>query len=409
MKNRREFIKKGILATSLLGIPYSSHSVPPKKNTSLKTLDDLRNSLLLEKELIYFNTGSLGPSPTPVIEAVHQGMLALETNPVKNNWGESGILLEKVREKAAAFIHAEKEEVALLRNTTEGMNFIASGMLNLQKGDEILTTNHEHGGGLSGWNYLQKHLGITVREAEVPLPFDHKKQAINWVLDNVRENTKVVLLSHINTITGDLMPLREIQIALRKINILLIVDGAQALGMVNIDMKDLGVDAYVSSGHKWLMASKGTGIMYIRKEAQEIIQPMPLFSNYNSYSASIGTRNISNYLGMGKAFDIQNEIGKSLIEKGGKELAQYLLKELKKHPGYWDIISSPDESMRSSIISINLKKGNQRDLFNKLGERNIIVKVLPKYNALRFSCHAFLRRNDVDELMRNLVEIMNNE
>ena len=133
------------------------------------------------------------------------------------------------------------------------------------------------------------------------VPIKNKDQILELIENNITDRTKVCSLSHVTTITGLRMPLNEISEITRPKNILLVCDGAQAPGMIAVDVKDLGVDVYATSGHKWLMAPKETGYLYIRKEVQDRIQPVFMHSGYNSYSASSGTRSVANIIGLGLA------------------------------------------------------------------------------------------------------------
>ncbi|MDZ7648697.1 MAG: aminotransferase class V-fold PLP-dependent enzyme [Cytophagales bacterium] len=126
------------------------------------------NCLFLENR-IYLNTGSLGPSPLEVIDGMHAITRQLESNPVGENWGSLGNQMELVRKKVADFIHAEADEIVLTRNTTEGLNLIAQS-LQLNTGDEIITTTLEHGGGEVGLDFLVKTRGAVLKKIELPLP-----------------------------------------------------------------------------------------------------------------------------------------------------------------------------------------------------------------------------------------------
>ena len=122
---------------------------------------------MLRPGLTHLNCGSLGATPRGIIDAVCGYMRELESDPVGNEWGPMGSRMEEVRSKAAEFLGAEKDEVALTRNTTEGMNTVASG-IRLKKGEEILTTHHEHPGGLICWEHQAKHTGAKIVKIRMP-------------------------------------------------------------------------------------------------------------------------------------------------------------------------------------------------------------------------------------------------
>jgi selenocysteine lyase/cysteine desulfurase len=408
MKTRRHFLKKASLGfLGLNTLPF----LPAKANAlSLEQLakiqnDDIlfklvRDSLLLPEGMIYLNTGSLGPSPRQIVDEVSSAMHELESNPVGNNWGHLGQQMEAVRQKVADFIGAEKEEIILTRNTTEGINMVGS-CLDLKPGDEILTTNHEHGGGENGLFYLAETRGAVVKKVEMPMPAASAEQVIDIIKKGITVRTKVVMLSHVSTITGLRMPFEEIYQITRPKNILLIADGAQAPGQMKVDVKKLGVDLYACSGHKWILGPKETGFLYVRKEIQEQIQPVFTRGSKNAYSAASGTRNVATIIGLGKALDFHQTIGPQKIEDRCRSLAVYCEKQLRELKGL-KIISPSDPDLSTGIVSVLLDETPNREVFEKMKQENIIIKLLPKYNALRFSQHMFNTREEVDVLVEKL-------
>lgn len=400
MNTRRSFLQKasfGLLALPNLGKafpgPNPSLTLAPKDNV----FDLVRKSLLLPPDLVYLNTGSLGPSPRQIVDVVASAMHELESNPVINNWGALGQKMEAVRGKVADFIGAEAEEIILTRNTTEGINLIGS-CLELEPGDEILTSHHEHGGGENGLFYLAETRGAVVKKIDPPLPARSPLEIVEQVKAGLTRRTKVVMLSHVSTITGLRMPFAEIAAITRPRGILLIADGAQAPGQIQVDVAALGVDAYVSSGHKWLLGPKETGFLYLRRGVQKRIQPAFTRGSYKAYSAASGTRNVATIIGLGEALDWHRTIGVEEIEQRCLGLARYCREKVQALKGL-EIISPVDPDLATGIVSAKLLEANNREVFSALKEKNVIVKVLPRYNALRFSLHLFNTEADVDRMV----------
>ena len=217
---RRTFVRN--LATGLAALqlwPKLSEALSEQMNvlrTDLAAAPDeealwkrVREEFMLRPGLTHLNCGSLGATPRPILNAVCAYMRELESDPVGNEWGAMGSRMEEVRSKAAEFLGAEKEEVALTRNTTEGMNTVASGVT-LKKGDEILTTNHEHPGGLICWQHLAKHRGVKVVQIKMPVPVEDKGQILQLIGDHITRRTRVCSFSHVETITGLQMPMADI-------------------------------------------------------------------------------------------------------------------------------------------------------------------------------------------------------
>lgn len=364
----------------------------------------VRKQLLVPENRIYLNTGSLGPSPLMVIDTVSSLTRQLEMNPVGENWGPLGNQMELVRKKVADFIHADPEEILLTRNTTEGLNLIGQS-LNLNKGDEILTTTDEHGGGEVGLEFLSQTKGAVIRKFDILIPSASREEVIQTVEKNISQKTKVIMLSHINTSTGMLMPFSEISKITQPKGIILIADGAQAPGLTKVDVKALGVDAYAASGHKWIMGPKETGFLYLRKNFQEKVKAVFSSSGYSTYSASSGTRNVATIIGLGVAIDWLNSIGVDKIQQRCLDIRNYCLGELKNLPAL-KIISPEAPSLSTGIVSFTLEKAKNEDIFNKLKDQNIIVKLLTKHNAIRISCHMFVSKSDIDTFITALKPLL---
>ena len=410
---RRSFLKKS--AAGLLGlISYptlaeSSSKVDFSRRIVGKSDEELfalvRRQLLLDKVIVYMNTGSLGPSPRMVVDKVYEAVHQLERNPVTENWGALGKEMEEVRVKAAKFFNADIDEIILTRNTTEGLSLIGS-TLKLNAGDEILTTNHEHGGAEVGLVYMAEKNGVLLKRIEMPMPAISKEQIVDLIRNSITSNTKVLLLSHVVTITGMRMPINDIAKIAREKGILFVVDGAQAPGMLDIDVKQLGADVYATSGHKWLMGPKETGIVYIRKDIQNRINPIFMASGNASYSASSGTRNVANFIGLGETFSWHEIINRTKIETRVLELSAYCSELLTMVNGL-EIISPSDKNLASAMVSVRLLEAKNHDIYNAMKKENIIIKVLPKYNALRFSMHMFNTKEDIKKLVEQLNTLLN--
>src|SRR5678815_5645403 len=224
--------------------------------------------------LIYLNTGSLGPTPRSIFDEVLKAWTDLEMNPVgKAYGGTTNTLADKTREGVAGLIGCLADEVLLTRSTTNAMTIAGLGM-DLSRGDRVLTTDVEHEGGSAVWKHLEKRRGIGI-DRIVIAPEDHDVRSLVERFDRaITKQTRVISVSHVITSTGLRMPVHEIVKLARSRNILTIIDGAQAVGNIEVDVKAIDCDAYAAPGHKWLLAPKGTGFLYIRKEAASQIQPV---------------------------------------------------------------------------------------------------------------------------------------
>jgi selenocysteine lyase/cysteine desulfurase len=367
----------------------------------------VRREFLLAPGLIHLNCGSAGATPRLVVDAVAGYLRELESDPVHQLYGPMGQAMEAVRRHAAGFLGADESEVSITRNTTEGMNLIAAG-LRLEAGDEVLTTTHEHPGGMSCWQYLAERDGVRVVQVALPAPPKDKAEILQRVADAITPRTRVCSFSHVTMPTGLQMPIREIAAIVRSKGLLLVVDGAQAPGMLPVDVKALGADAYASSSHKWLLAPKGSGLLYVRREAQDRIKPVSLRAGNAVYSSSSGTQNAPHVLGHGLALDFIEAIGRERVAARCRELQLRLRARLEKIAGL-RVLTPSDPELSSAMLSVALEKGRNSDVAERLRkEHKVVVKAVPPtlavaagmaaedYNALRFSTHIFNTEDEVD-------------
>ena len=371
----------------------------------------LRQEFHLKPGFVHFNTGSCGAAPKVVTEAVARYTEEIEVDPVSNTFGGLGSQMEDVRNLAADFLGADVTEIALTRNTTEGMNGVATG-IDWEPGDEVLTTNHEHGGGMVCWQHLQKHRGVVVRYLKMPTPLRHKSEFLDLLERHLTPRTRVCSLMHIDTITGMRYPLADVARITRPRGVLLVCDGAHSPGMLDVDVKALGVDTFASSSHKWMLAPKGSGLLYIRREIQDRVHPVFLYSGYGGYSASCGTRNVAGILGHGVAMEFHNILGRDRVEARCRELSTRLRGHLERIPRV-RILTPAEPELYGGILTFTIDGLSANLLAGRLlEEHNMAVKVAQgtyayvtdrdvegeNYNALRISTHIYTDEADVDRL-----------
>lgn len=409
LNTRRSLLKAASISTLALvsgSVKAFSQGIDFKNSTDISDNDlyaEVRNQLMLKDGLVYLNTGTLGPAPQLAFDKISLMLKRLEANPAIENFGPMGREMETVRDKIAKFMGAYEEEIILTRNTTEGISIVCSG-IEWAEGDEILTTNHEHGGAETGLDFLADTKGAVIKKMTMPYPAESKKQLLDLVKSSITSKTKMVLLSHVETVTGLRWPIKEVSEILKGKDILFIVDGAQAPGMLHIDLHDLGCDVYACSGHKWIMGPKETGVLYMKKSIQEKVNNVFITGGYTAYSRSSGTRNAPIIIGFGDVLDWHMAIGTKRSEKRCMELAAYCYDELSKVSGI-KVISSKNPELGSAIVSFSLPETTDNgELFRSMRDKGITIKRLPQYNAIRISNHIFTTNDDVDKMVALLKE-----
>ena len=379
----------------------------------------LRQEFQLRPGFAHFNTGSCGAAPKAVTEAVARYSHELEGDPVRNTFGGLGSGMEDVRRLAAEFLGADVTEIALTRNTTEGMNGVATG-IDWEPGDEVLTTNHEHGGGMVCWQHVRKHRGVVVKYLKMPTPLRDKDEFLDLLERHLTPRTRVCSLMDVDTITGLRYPLADVARITRPRGVLLVCDGAQSPGMLDVDVKALGVDTFASSSHKWMLAPKGSGLLYIRREVQDRVQPVFLYSGYGGYSASSGTRDVAGILGHGVAMEFHNLLGRDRVEARCRELSARLRGHLKRIPRV-RILTPAQPELCGGILTFSVDGLSAGLLARRLlEEHDMAVKVAQgtyafvpdpdvegeSYNALRVSTHIYNGEADVDRLAAAVEEMV---
>jgi selenocysteine lyase/cysteine desulfurase len=358
------------------------------------------NEYLFADGLTYLNTGTLGPCRRDTIEESLKIWEELELLPVKF-YGKFGAesLAERTRSIAASFLNCDISEMVITNSTTSGMNAIAQG-LRLKAGDRILTTDQEHGGGLLCWNYFAKYYGVTIDKINVPPGEDNSELILKRVKDKLGEKTKLISVSHVLSSTGLRMPIAEISSLARANGVLCIVDGAQAAGAIEVDVKKLGCHAYATSGHKWLMGPKGTGLLYLSKDAQDIIRPMQFEESYNTYNDGNGVVNLACIVGLGKAIEYLQSIGINKIEEHNLGLRHRLFEKLKDLNNV-KILSPADITLASPMLTVLLHDQFERTSFVKmlLDKHKLSIRATHKefgFNGIRFSMHVFNTEREID-------------
>lgn len=365
---------------------------------------DAPDDFLFSPGLVYLQTGSLGPTPRPVMDRTIAAWRELELNPVAWGYGAHEKAMDGVRAQAAALLGCKTEEIILTKCTTDGINSIAQG-LTLAPGDRILTTDQEHPGGRVGWDYVARRFGAIIDVVAI-LPGENDAQAIiDRFARQITPRTRVMSFSHLLTSTGLRMPVAELSALARSRGCLAVVDGAQSVGGIAVDVKALGCHAYATSGHKWLLAPKGTGLLYLSEELGNTIDPIAEESGRAAYSASSGVTNIPGVLGLGAAIDYHHAMGTAAIEAHNLALAKQLHEALHELPAL-KVVSPGPGPLASPLVSYSLPPAIAAgDLYTRLANRHqVIVKVVPTswFNGHRISTHRFNSEQDLAALIAAL-------
>ena len=359
---------------------------------------------LFAPELVYLQTGSLGPTPRPVMERTIAAWKELELNPSFYGYGAQEHAMDDVRATAARFLGARTEEIVVTRCTTDGMNMVAQG-LTFATGDRVLTTDQEHPGGRHCWDYVARRFGVALDVVAIP-PGENDAQAIvDRFAKAITPRTRVLSISHLLSSTGLRMPVPELSALARARGCLAIVDGAQSVGGVGVDVKALGCHAYATSGHKWLLGPKGTGLLYLSEELGDRLDIVSTAPNHAAYGDGTGVTSIPSVLGLGAAVEYVTTIGMDRIEAHDLALRNRLFAALQEVPTI-RVVSAPAGPLASGLVTFMLPTERESRAFQEMmrTKHDVELKMVPKVwmNGIRVSTHLFNTDDDVDRLIAAL-------
>ncbi len=418
MVDRRGFLStfSGIAAaaalpTSRVFADLKCQPLPAMPDAALYAKDEeaywaaLRKQFVIPEDEVYLNNGTVGSSPLPVLEAIFNAYQNTErmaqTEPEDYPiWGYAA--WNEFRDPLAAFVGCKRDEIALVRNATEANSYIANGV-DLKAGDEVVITDQEHPGGEHPWDLRAKRYGIEIKKIKLPKPVVNVAAVLNLFSEAISPRTRVIFFSHITTVTGVVLPAKEICALARSKGILSAVDGAHVPGMMKLDLHDLGCDMYSASPHKWLQATKGTGFLYVRDEVIDRVWSTIATEGWNDTKLRaerfqrIGSSNVPALCGLRAAIALANEIGMERIEKRHRQTANYILKEMvQRGAESW---TSPDPALRCAIAAVNVPPIQIGELESWMWKTKKIRIRGGAPAKIRLSTPYYLLRQDVDRFL----------
>ena len=380
-------------------------------------MSNIKSQFLLRDDVTFLNFGSFGACPKPIFERYQQYQLELEQEPVQFITVNGLQYLKQSREALAAYINCPADDVVYVTNPSYAVNIIAKSF-NLQKDDEILTTNLEYGACDRAWNYYCKKVGAKYIRQPITLPIPSKEDLINEFFKGLTSRTKLVFISHLTSSTGLRMPVEEICAIAKQKGILTFVDGAHAPGQLPLNLQTLQADIYTGACHKWMMTPKGSSFLYVKNEHQHLFDPLivswgyqstaPSQSQFLDYHQMQGTRDFSAFLCIPNAIEFMQQNNWSAVSKTCKEMVQQnaprfckLLKATPTAPITDDFICQ----LYSTPIKTKQPLELHRHFFNQY---KIEVPVMPHGDNvfLRYSIQAFNTQNDLDKLYNAVEDII---
>lgn len=415
--NRKSFLRfASLLAASSISesdalaakyeIRNYSGSVAPDDENYWRNVREL---FPLSKERVYLNNGTMGPSPSVVIDAMNEGM---KRNDVEGEY--SGY--EKSKGAIARLVNVAEEEIALTHNVTEGINIACWGVP-LKACDEVILTTHEHVGNALPWLNRQKLQGIVIKTFT---PAPTAAQTIERIKSLITPRTKVIAVPHVPCTQGQVLPVKDICTLASQLGIYSIIDGAHGPGMLDMDLREIGCDTYASCCHKWMLGPKGTGFLYVRSGFGSILQPYfvgggsdkgdwdvtqfpAVMATYSDTAHRYygGTQSLPLAKGVIASVEFLEDIGMQNVTNRVKYLGQYTQQQLLSLGDRINLLTPTEEGSYCGINGFTIDGVDYKAFFKKAMENGVRIRAVPEngLNCLRVSTHIYNSPEDVDALI----------
>jgi selenocysteine lyase/cysteine desulfurase len=364
----------------------------------------IRKQFMLEDGLAYLNTGTLGPTPVPIVKALNEYWRLMAVNPNENSQiFQDG--QEQIRFKAAAFIGATPDEVAFTRNTTEGTTILTHG-LDMKPGDEVLITPYEHPSHRETRMRHAKRFGYVVKEVQFPMP-PTNAQILNAFEAAITPRTRVIHFGNPLGGYGCFTPVKQLAALARSKNILCFVDGAHSPGMIQFSVTDWGIDAFACNSHKWLCGAAGAGLLYVRKDLQERIHENIAIWREQPKGArkydQLSRRPWPTVAAFEDILDFHMAIGRSRIEQRTRALGTYLRTNAVKIPKV-KMYTPMDPAMSCGSTTVGIEGVPGARLREYLRQK--YDTYTPASSAsVRVSTSFFNTHEEVDRVLKALTEL----
>ena len=363
----------------------------------------LRDEFLIPEDRVYLNVGTLGPQPRVVVDAVNEVTRRVaETYPPSVDWDALKSLL-------ADLVGCDPAGLVFPRNTTEGMSFVAAG-LELEAGDEILTTDHEHIGGLSCWELAARRHRLVLRPLTLPVPATDPDEIVDLFAGAITARTRVVSISHLTFTNGTILPVERIARLCRERGVISVIDGAHPPGLMPLDLDGIGADFYASSPHKWLMAPQGTGFLYMAERWRTELWPTLASGGWDDLSLGaqrfnhMGTIDASRLVGLEAALRFHAAIGTATVSRRLRALRARLVESLLEDPRI-RILTPALDGLAAGMVSFVVDGLPSSELQRRLAtDANVRTRVIGEYDLgwMRLSPHVYNTEDELDRVAERI-------
>ncbi|HMQ05763.1 MAG TPA: aminotransferase class V-fold PLP-dependent enzyme [Saprospiraceae bacterium] len=419
---RRDFVKHSLQALITASAGSAMLDALSTSTFSLDVPDNLsedefwawiRECYTVSPNVINLNNGGVCPMPKTTQDALDKYIRWSNEAPSYYMWRILDAGREALRENLSYLAGCSPEEIAINRNSTEGLNTVIFG-LDLKRGDEVVLNRYDYPNMINAWKQREKRDGIKLNWIEeMNFPMENDEEIVQLYLDKMTPATRIVHITHVINWTGQVLPVKKIAEAVRQRGAEVIVDGAHSFGQIDFSITDLSCDYFATSLHKWLCAPFGSGLMYVRKEKIPKVWALlsanePDGGDIRKFE-SLGTRSFASEMAIGHSLNLHQLIG-----TGRKaERLQYLKKlwstPLKDHPLVY-FYNSFHPQYGCALANIHIKDRDASELEKFLWEKYKIHTVAihwEKINGVRITPNVYTSEFEMEKLSNAILQFLN--
>ena len=389
------------------------HDSPASAASDESFWSEIQKAFTVDRSLINLNNGGVSPSPAFVQEAMKRHLDYSNEAPVYTMWRILEPQREGVRQRLARAFGCDAEEIALTRNASEGLQICQMG-IDLQRGDEVLTTTQDYPRMITTFQQRERREGIKLVQFSIPIPAEDPAEIVRLFESHITPRTKLILVSHMINITGQILPAKAVVQMARRRGIPAIVDGAHTFAHFDFDHSDLDCDYYATSLHKWLFAPHGTGLLYVRKDKIGGLWPMTaapeaMDDNIRKFE-EIGTHPAANYIAVAEALTFHEGIGPERKAARLRFLRDRWARRLLEHDRV-RLHTSLRPEFACGIATVQVEGMDSDQLASHLwGRHNIIVTPIkhPEFEGIRVSPSVYTTLEEIDRCAEAMEHVLKN-
>ena len=420
MYSRRELMGAAAIGAAAVLNPFRSRAALAAlaANTDLSPQDErfwfeVQQAFTVDRSIVNLNNGGVSPSPAIVQEAMKRHLdYSNSAPPPYALWQILEPQKEGTRKRLGRAFGCDPEEIAITRNASEGLQTCQFGF-DLQRGDEVLTTTQDYPRMLATFDQRARREGLVVKKISIPVPAEEPGEVVELYRKAITPKTKLILVSHMINLTGQILPVRQLVELGRERRIPVIVDGAHTFAHFEFDQADLGCDYYATSLHKWLFAPHGTGMLYVRKDKIRGIWPLmaapgEMDADIRKYE-EIGTHPAANHLAIAEALTFHEGIGPKNKEERLRFLRDRWANRLLAHGGV-KLHTSLKPGLSCGIGTVQIPKVESGKLAQHLWDKHRILVtpiIHPELEGLRVTPSVYTTLEEIDrfcEVMEEVIE-----